>query len=72
MLKTQRKKNRKRVDNNENNKKKTQMSKRIEVTISNIKTMFARKTHTVILAFFLKAIVYIFVNKPNKQYKTAG
>ncbi len=65
-LKTQCKKNSKRIDNKEDSKKKTQMRKRIEVTISDIKKLFSRTIHAVTLkGFLLKVILYIFVNQLN-------
>lgn len=65
-LKTQRKKNSKRPDSKEDSKKKTQMRKRIEVTISDIKKMFPKKIHAVTLAgFLLKVTMYIFANQVN-------
>lgn len=65
-LKTQRKKNSKRLDNKEDSKKKTQMRKRIEVTISDIKKLFSRTIHAVTLkGFLLKVILYIFANQLN-------
>lgn len=65
-LKTQRKNNSKRIDNKEDSKKKTQMRKRIEVTISDIKKMFSKTIHAVTLkGFLLKVILYIFVNQLN-------
>lgn len=66
LLKTQRKKNSKQTDNKENNKKKTQMRKRIEVTNSDIKKMFAITIHIVTLKeFLLKVIMYVFANQSN-------
>lgn len=66
LLKTQRKKNSKSPDSKEDSKKKIQMRKRIEVTISDIKKMFPKKIHTVTLAgFLLKITVYVFANQVN-------
>ncbi|CEN53973.1 transposase (fragment) [Capnocytophaga canis] len=61
LLKTQRKKNSKRIDSKEDSKKKTQMRKRVEVTISDVKKMFSRTIYGVTLkGFLLKIILYIF------------